>query len=73
MVELYGFDSEPFATVLWLVNGVVRFKTICYSDVEIKQAIALTSIKGHFHYEREYRIVLHRPIESMFSKKQLVG
>lgn len=73
MIELYGFDTEPFATVLWLEDGVARYKTVCYSDEEVKQAIELADLKGHFHYKRDYRIVSHRPIKSEYSKTCKVG
>ena len=72
MITTIGFESKPFAYVLWLESGEPRYKTVCYSDKEVREAISLSQLKGHIHYEREYRVVLeHGADDSFFSETSL--
>lgn len=58
-----GFRTETYCTVWWLVDGERRFKTVCYDQVEMTNAINIrTKLTQELQFEIEYT---NPPIESI--------
>lgn len=57
VVTVIGFDSEPTAIVLWLVDGEARFKTVCYDEDEIQKTVKRSEIEGDFYHGYDYLVL----------------
>lgn len=55
--EMIGFDSQPYAIVVWLKDGEEKYKTICYSKNEVYEATKRSRIKGDFYFQMDYFIM----------------
>ncbi|MBF4501191.1 hypothetical protein IRY55_07435 [Savagea sp. SN6] len=55
--EMIGFDSQPFAIVVWLKDGEEKYKTICYSKDEVYETTRRSRIEGDFYFGKDYFII----------------
>lgn len=50
-----GFRTEPYCKVYWLVDGKRQFKTICFDEEEMTNAINIrTKLTQDLKFEIEY-------------------
>lgn len=57
MITSIGFDSKPLACVLWMEEGEPRYKTVCYSNKDVQDAVSLAECKEHIHYRKSYLVI----------------
>lgn len=58
MIQLIGFETEPFSQILWEKDGLICSKTICYSLEDEVEALARLHDINDFYYRYDKAIVI---------------